>query len=260
MRVEGPAFVLRTYPLGESDRIVVLFSADEGKLRGVAPRAAASRRRFGGALSVLCEVEVAYQEKEGRDLGRLESCHLLAATPGEGRDLEAFYACTYLAEILDQVGREREADPTLYRLTRACTGALAAGIEPVLVARYFEVWTLRLAGVLPALELCARCGRDPGAGGAVLLPGEALACRRCGHGAAGAVGLDGAALALLRAMLTLAPAALAQQEMTPAAQAAVGRVAAAQFLHLVERPFRTAAAVVPRRPVAAGPVGGGRRR
>ncbi len=260
MRLEGPAFVLRTYPLAESDRIVVLYSRDEGKLRGVAPRAAASRRRFGGALSVLCEVEAVYHERDGRDLGRLEGCRLLVPTPGEGRDLEAYYACVYLAEILDQVGREREPDPILYRLTRRCAGALDGGMDPALAARYFEVWALRLAGVLPALEHCARCGRDPGAGGAALLPGEELACRTCGRGAAGARRLEGEALALMRLILAASPEEVAARQPAPAAQAGVARVAAAQFLHLVERPFRSAAAVVPRPAPAGGPVGGGVRR
>ena len=44
------ALILRSYKLGESDRIVVFLTRDRGKKRGVARNARQSRRRFGGAL------------------------------------------------------------------------------------------------------------------------------------------------------------------------------------------------------------------
>ncbi len=243
MHLESTGFVLRTYPLRESDRIVVLFSRAEGKVRGVAPRAAASRRRFGGALSVLGEVEFSYREKEGQDLGRLEWCRVLAPTPGEGRDLDAFYVSQYMAEILEQMGREREADEHLYRLTRACAGALAQGLTATAVARYFEVWTLRLGGLLPDLAACAACGRDLAKTGAALLPGEEAVCAGCRGLNPAACTLPGEAVALVRRMLARPPAEAVQPDPTPDHLAAVARMAAAQFLHVTERPFRTAAMV-----------------
>jgi DNA repair protein RecO (recombination protein O) len=248
MRIESPAFVLRTYPFSEADRIVVLFSREEGKLRGVAARAAVSRKRFGGALSVLTEVEAAYREREGRELGRLDSCRLLAPTPGEGRDLEAFYACCYVAEILEQVSREREADDPLYRLTRTSARALAEGVEPYLVARYFEIWTLRLAGHLPELGTCARCGRDLAVEGAVLGPGEEALCRACGGAATASRQLSPGGVALVRAMLRRLPAELGYKPLPLADLTAVAGIAADGFQQLLERPLRTGASVVPRRP------------
>ena len=47
------ALILRSYKLGESDRIVVFLTRDRGKKRGVARNARQSRRRFGGALEPL---------------------------------------------------------------------------------------------------------------------------------------------------------------------------------------------------------------
>jgi DNA repair protein RecO (recombination protein O) len=246
MRIETPAFVLRTYPFSEADRIVVLFSRAEGKLRGVASRAAASRRRFGGAMSVLTEVEASYREREGRDLGRLESCRLLAPTPGEGRDLEAFYVCCYVAEILEQVSREREADDPLYRLTRTAAGALAQGVEPYVVARYFEIWALRLAGLFPEVQRCARCGQDLAATGACLSPGEEAVCRRCAGDAPSHGHLGPGGVMLVRAMLRRLPMELAMDPLPLAELASLARIAGEGFQHLLDRPLRTAATVVVR--------------
>ena len=62
------ALVLRTYKLGEADRIVVFLTRDRGKKRGVAHNARKSRKRFGAALEPLTEVRVSYFEKERREL------------------------------------------------------------------------------------------------------------------------------------------------------------------------------------------------
>ena len=62
------ALILRTYTLGESDRIVVFLTSDRGKKRAVAKNARQSRRRFGGALEPLTYGRVGYREREGRDL------------------------------------------------------------------------------------------------------------------------------------------------------------------------------------------------
>jgi len=51
------ALVLRTYKLGEADRIVVFLTRDRGKKRGVARGARKSVRRFGGALEPLTRRE-----------------------------------------------------------------------------------------------------------------------------------------------------------------------------------------------------------
>ena len=51
------ALVLRTYKLGEADRIVVFLTRDRGKKRGIAPNAGKSRKRFGAALVTGTPVE-----------------------------------------------------------------------------------------------------------------------------------------------------------------------------------------------------------
>src|SRR5512132_1887252 len=65
---KSEALILRTYKLGEADRIVVFLTRDRGKKRGVAKGARRQRSKFAGALEPLTEVQVAYFEKEGREL------------------------------------------------------------------------------------------------------------------------------------------------------------------------------------------------
>src|SRR6185503_2772977 len=102
------ALVLRTYRYGEADRIVVFLTADRGKKRGVAKNASKSRRRFGAALEPLTRGQVAYVEREHRDLVRLDRVEprqspLNAATGRAAADgAQVLGQAAYFAELLDE--------------------------------------------------------------------------------------------------------------------------------------------------------------
>ena len=142
------AIVLRTYKLGEADRIVVFLTRDRGKRRGVAQGARRMRSRFGGALEPLTRVEVTYFEKESRELVSLNYAEPLSSPLWSVRG-DALGHLGYFAELIDECALEGDADERLYRLGRSVIDALAAGAPVEALARYFEYWLLRLQGVYP---------------------------------------------------------------------------------------------------------------
>jgi DNA repair protein RecO (recombination protein O) len=142
------ALILRTYKLGEADRIVVFLTRDRGKKRGVAKGARRPRSRFVGALEPLTNVRVAYFEKEGRELVGLNYAETVRSPLVlNGHDALGFVG--YFAELLDECAPEADADDRLYRLGASMLDALAAGVPVEPLARYFEYWLLRLQGVYP---------------------------------------------------------------------------------------------------------------
>ena len=152
------ALILRTYKLGEADRIVVFLTRDRGKKRGVAKGARRQRSRFVGALEPLTEVQVAYFEKEQRELVGLnyaETVRSPLSLMGPAKaghyvpDGEALGYVSYFAELLDEWAQEADADDRLYRLGASMLDALAAGAPVEPLARYFEYWLLRLQGLYP---------------------------------------------------------------------------------------------------------------
>ena len=166
------ALVLRTYKLGEADRIVVFLTRDRGKKRGVAKGARRPRSRFVGALEPLTEVRVAYFEKERRELVGLNYAETgaIAAVGGAVRRRSA--TAHYFAELIDEWAPEADADERLYRLGASMLDALAAGAPVEPLARYFECWLLRLQGVYPE----ARGTLSDGA--LAFLDGGRARCRR----------------------------------------------------------------------------------
>jgi DNA repair protein RecO (recombination protein O) len=154
------AYVLQTLELGETDLIVSLITRDHGKLRGVARAARRSRRRFGGALEPLTLVRVAWSEREGRELHRLESMDVLRSYAAMQREPGVQAACAVISEVSEAFSREGQSDDKAFRLIGSVLEALERGCETFAAVRYFEYWMLRIHGLFPEVNACARCGKE----------------------------------------------------------------------------------------------------
>ena len=164
------ALILRTYKLGEADRIVVFLTRDRGKKRGVAKGARRPRSRFAAALEPMTEARVAYFENERRELVGLNYAEPVRSpmaliggpkgpplhtsedrrgAPAGAPTFDALGHIGYFAELLDEWAQEADADDRLFRLGASMLDALSAGAPVEPLARYFECWLLRLQGVYP---------------------------------------------------------------------------------------------------------------
>ena len=153
------AIVLRTYPLHEADLLVTLFTRQEGKLKGVAKAAKRSRRRFGGALEPLTCVRVYWEDREDKELARIDSCEVLSSPLSSEVDYARAVALGHVAEMLDEMLPEREPNDAIYRLAVSVLACLQSNAIWMPVT-YFDLWLVRLMGFLPELGECIVCGRD----------------------------------------------------------------------------------------------------
>src|SRR5580704_11608037 len=158
MLKESEAIVLRTYPLREADLLVTLFTRSEGKVDGVARAAKKSRRRFGGALEPLTYVRAHYEDRERRELSRLDSCEVLESPLASEVSYPRAVALAHVAELLDELLPDREPNDAVFRLALAVLVGLR-GSNVWLPVTYIELWMTRLMGYLPELSECMVCGR-----------------------------------------------------------------------------------------------------
>ena len=197
---QSEALILRTYKLGEADRIVVFLTRDRGKKRGVAKGARRPRSRYHGALEPMTQAGVAYYEREQRDLVRLnfvEPTRSPLSASGE-----ALGYVGYFAELIDEWAPEAHADERLYRLGSSIVEALASGAPVEPLARYFEYWLLRLQGVYPSIRRCPSCGSALAAGASMPPRDSMLLCRECAPSRAGTSLSAEAMVFLIRATTT----------------------------------------------------------
>ena len=149
---DSEAIVLRTYALGDADRLVSLLTRDHGRLRGVAQGARRPKSRFGAALEPLTYLRVWFYERETRDLVRIGQCEIIESFLDLQQDYRSGLALALVAEITEAVLPEREPQDAAFRLLLHVVRGVRESRRPELALGYFLVWTLRLAGWLPDFE------------------------------------------------------------------------------------------------------------
>ncbi|MFT7599969.1 MAG: DNA repair protein RecO (recombination protein O) [Acidimicrobiales bacterium] len=147
--------VLRTYKLGEADRIIVLYTRNHGKVRAVAKGVRRTKSKFGARLE---PAAVAFlQLYEGRNLDIITQAETAVVQPLLRSDLERFGRASVLLEIVDQVAIEGEANQAMYKVLTGALAELERAGNPLVVPA-FVAKVLVLEGVQPLLDACVRCG------------------------------------------------------------------------------------------------------
>ena len=139
--------VLRGYPFGEADRIVVFLSPNHGKVRAVAKGIRRTKSRFGGRLEPLTHVDlVLYQ---GRNLAIVTQVSVIEPFPHLRRDLDAVLVAGAMAEAIGKVVVEGEPSHRLFLLLQrgaSCprTGCRRVGSRGVVPAEAHGTRSVRV--------------------------------------------------------------------------------------------------------------------
>lgn len=180
--VDTEAIILRTYKLAEADKIFICLTQKNGLVRGVARGARRLKSRFGASLEPFTHVAISYFEKEGRELVSLRQAEIIRSHFDLAGNSETVAALEYLSELALEFSPPNEPNERMFRMVRACVEAIS--LTPAnlpAIVRYYELWTLRLAGFLPDLRTCGRCRRRLKTEGEVvyLNPENVLTCSLC---------------------------------------------------------------------------------
>ena len=222
--------MLRTYKLGEADRIVVLLTRGRGKVRGVAKGVRKTKSKFGGRLEPTSHVAV--QLYEGRELDIVTQAETVDHFRALRDDLDRLTRAVTMLEAVDSLSMEREPNPRLYRMLLGALRSLAMYDSPLVLAGFF--WkVLALEGFEPRVDSCVVCDRaddlvafDIGEGGVL--------CRDDRRGTA----ITPEALHLLRRILG-GQLGAALNEDTSAATIELDHLATRAMEHHLERRLRS---------------------
>ena len=177
---ETEAIILKTFPLGEADRLVSFLGRSSGKLRGVAAGARRIKNRFGSTLELLSHVQIWYVERETRDLVRIQQCELLESFHRAQSDYALSTGLAAVSEIAERVLPERETAESNFRLILLVAREVERRGDWRFPLAYFAYWTVRLGGWLPPLDACSKCGGKLGSATAYdWSSGPGLFCATC---------------------------------------------------------------------------------
>ena len=163
---ETEAIILKTFPLGEADRLVSFFGRSSGRMRGVAAGARRLKNRYGSTLELLAHVQIWYVERETRDLVRIQQTELLESFHKAQSDYSLSTGLAVVSEIAELVLPDHEVNEAMFRLMLLTAREVERRGGSALALSYFAFWTVRLAGWLPRFDVCAKCGKPFGQGSA----------------------------------------------------------------------------------------------
>jgi DNA repair protein RecO (recombination protein O) len=181
---ETEALVLRTYNLAEADKIVVSLTYANGLVRAVAQGCRRLKNRFGAALEPFTLLQITYYQKENKDLASLRQVEIIKSHFYLSSDAETLTGLAYMADLVIEFSPPHQANERLFRMVKACLGAVAACPGDLLpVLRYFEIWLLKLEGFLPDIRRCAECHLSFDQDRIAFVGSDlVLRCRSCGRG------------------------------------------------------------------------------
>ncbi|MDN4611505.1 MULTISPECIES: DNA repair protein RecO [Arthrobacter] len=225
-RTEG--VVLRTYKLGEADRIIVLLTREHGQVRAVAKGVRRTSSKFGSRLEPFMSVDLLLAH--GRNLDVVTQAQTKGAYGhGIASDYGRYTAATAIAETAERLTDIGEGGGAQYALVAGAFSALSRNLHPSeLILDSYLLRALATAGWAPSFTDCARCGA-PGPHSAFSAPLGGAVCPSCRP--PGAASPSAATMELLGALLT-GDWAIADASDNGARREAAGLVAAFLQWHL----------------------------
>lgn len=219
--------VLRTYKLGEADRIVVVMTREHGKVRAVAKGVRKTKSKIGARLEPMAHVELLLHR--GRELDVVNQVETVDSAPSLHEDLDRMTQAMAVLEAVDLVSPDREPSRALYDMLVGALRSLVAHPSPMLVAGFY-LKLLALEGVGPEVISCVGCGSADGIVSFDIARGG-VQCASCRSG----IAIDDGVLELMRDVLGGRLArALAVME-SPATRAVTSLAARLMEQHLERR-------------------------
>ncbi len=152
------AVILRHVDYGEADRLLTLFSREQGKLRAIAKGVRKMQSRKAGHLEPFTQSTLMLAQ--GHDLWIVTQAEAVEAFQPLREDLGKLGYAGYVVELLDRFTYEEGQNWQLYQLLIETLGRLAKEDDPFVAIHYYEMRLLDLLGFRPLLFECANCGKE----------------------------------------------------------------------------------------------------
>jgi len=178
------AIVIAGQDLGESDRLITLFTALNGKVRAVAKGAKRSRKRFANALEPFTRLDlVLVPPRNGTGFFRIDSAEIKGCFPIILEDVQRFFLASLCCELVDKWTRDADPHLELYRLLAWIFEEIARPGDARRAVLAFQARLLGHAGYAPAWTRCSLCGNEiRGPAAQMRLDKGGFACARCAPG------------------------------------------------------------------------------
>ena len=153
------ALILRTQKLGETDRIIIMLTRDNGITHAVAKAVRKPTSKFGGRLEPFMHTDLSFSRGRANLHTITQAATLHAYTAPIMANYDAYTCASTIAELAETLTKDTDSTTDIYTLTHGALAALAHGqhVPQRILTRYLAR-SMNAAGWPLIGEKCTRCG------------------------------------------------------------------------------------------------------
>ncbi len=179
-KAEG--IILRKYLLRETSFLIVLFTKEFGKIRGVIKGIRSPYPQFAGNFEIFNHVEILFYAKKRKLMDLITQCDTIDFFLPLRKDILRLTYANYFIELIDKVTNDYDPNEKMFTLLAETLKKLGTESSAKRISRVFEIKLLTEIGMSPQLEGCVRCGKEICETSKFDISQGGLVCEKCAPG------------------------------------------------------------------------------
>lgn len=172
------AILLAVRDWGEADKIVTLFSREQGKIIAFANGARRPKSPLAGGMQMFTHLEVTLAPGKNSDV--VKQCEIKHAFRQIQEDFNCMAYGAFIVELTSELCPERQPEPQVFDLLLTAFQILSQR-NPRLVALAWAWQLLSITGYYPELERCTVCGQEVSFPAYFSFDNSGCVCSSCEH-------------------------------------------------------------------------------
>lgn len=152
------AIIINRLNLGESDRILTLFSPERGKIRAICKGSRKTKSKYGGHTELFSLTD--FVISEGKNLDIISDANMVKNYLADSPDMDKIKTIYYFAEVIDKLLPDDTANRDIYELFLYCLANIHE-FDSRLLQLIFIAKLLKILGIYPELNNCVKCEAKP---------------------------------------------------------------------------------------------------
>lgn len=160
-KVKYEAVVLRAVKYGEHDKMLTLFTKQDGKLSSVAKGACSPKSKYIASAQMFAFSEFVLNTSETGRMPYVAGADVIRGFYGINKDIQRLAGAGYCAELTDSFYEDQMGEPVTFQLLYYTLLLIErAGIQSInMIVLAFALKLTGICGTNPALEQCVLCGK-----------------------------------------------------------------------------------------------------
>ena len=180
--LSAEGIILRKYPLRETSYILIVYTKEFGKIRGVIKGVRNPYPQFAGDFEIFTRCELLFYRKEKKPMDLITRCEAIDPFLPVRKQIERLTYANYFIELIDVVTDDYDPNGEIYDILTKGLAMLGTDSSARRTGRIFEIKLLGALGLSPQLGECAACGAQTQESTIFSVKNGGILCGKCVSG------------------------------------------------------------------------------